>query len=90
MRDLPFFNQAFGQILRSRREEAGLTQQELADAIEGVRSYIQFLEYGKQTPTAKTMILIAESIGVEPEEMLRDAVRMMRRLEEVVGGPGMG
>jgi hypothetical protein len=30
-----------------------LTQQELADAIEGLRSYIQFLEYGKQTPTAK-------------------------------------
>jgi hypothetical protein len=35
------------------------------------------------------MLLIAESIGVEPEEMLRDAMRMMRRLEEVEGGPGM-
>ena len=82
MKNLPHFNQAFGQILRARREAAGISQQELANKIEGVRSYIQFLEYGRQTPTATTVILIAEALGTDPAEMLRDAVRAMASLEK--------
>lgn len=83
MKDVPYFNQAFGQILRIRREEASLTQQELADRIEGVRSYIQFLEYGKQTPTATTVIVLAEALGMEPVELFAEAVARMERLEEM-------
>jgi len=82
MKNLPHFNQAFGQILRARREAAGISQQELANKIEGVRSYVQFLEYGRQTPTATTIILIAEALGVDPAGMLRDSVRVMERLKE--------
>ena len=81
MKDLPHFNQAFGQILRARREAAGISQQELSDRIEGVRSYVQFLEYGKQTPTAKTIILIARALGIDPTDMLKDSVQVMMRLE---------
>lgn len=83
MKKLPYFNHAFGQTLRTQREVAGISQQELANRIEGVRSYIQFLEYGRQTPTAKTIILIAEALGTDPAEMLRDSVRVMVRLEEM-------
>ena len=86
MKNLPYFNQAFGQILRTRREAAGISQQELADRIEGVRSYVQYLEYGKQTPTAKTLILIATALGIDPADMLRDSVRVMMRLEKMEEG----
>ena len=82
MRNLPYFNQAFGQVLRARRTAAGISQQELANRIEGVRSYVQFLEYGRQTPTATTIILIAEALGTDPAEMLQDSVRLMANLEE--------
>lgn len=87
MKDVPYFAQAFGQILRARREEAGLTQQKLADRIEGVRSYIQFLEYGKQTPAATTVIVLAEALGMEPAELFADAVMRMERLKEM-SSPG--
>ena len=80
MKNLPYFNQAFGQILRERREAAEISQQELANKIEGVRSYVQFLEYGRQTPTATTIILIAEALGIDPAEMLRDVVCLMTNL----------
>ena len=82
MKNLPYFNQAFGRILRARREEAGISQRELADRIEGVRSYVQSLEYGRQTPTVTTIILIAEALGTDPAEMLRDSVCVMARLAE--------
>jgi transcriptional regulator with XRE-family HTH domain len=72
-------------ILRARREDAGLSQQELADRIEGVRSYIQFLEYGKQTPTTTTLILVAEALKIDPAGMLRDSVQMMKMLEDMGG-----
>ena len=82
MRDLPYFNRAFGQILRRQRQAAGISQKKLASRIEGVRSYVQFLEYGRQTPTATAIILIAEALGVSPDEMLRDSVQLMMELEE--------
>ena len=85
MKNLPYFNQAFGKILRTRREEAGISQRELACRIEGVRSYIQSLEYGKQTPTVTTIILIAEALGTDPAEMLRDSVCAMARLAGQAG-----
>ena len=81
MKHLPYFNLAFGQVLRVRREAAGISQRELARRIEGVRSYVQSLEYGRQTPTATTIILVAEVLGIDPAEMLRDAVRVMARLD---------
>jgi transcriptional regulator with XRE-family HTH domain len=85
MKDLPYFNQAFGQVLRARREAAGINQRELAYRIEGVRSYVQSLEYGRQTPTATTIILIAEALGIDPSEMLRDSVQVMERLSGQTG-----
>ena len=85
MKNLPYFNQAFGQVLRTRRETAGISQRELAHKIEGVRSYVQSLEYGRQTPTVTTIILIAEAIGIDPAEMLRDSVHVMARLSGQAG-----
>lgn len=80
MKVLPFFNEAFGAILRARREEAGLSQSQLAQKIQSVRSYITFLEHAQRTPTVTTMVVLAEALGIDPETFLRDVLKERERL----------
>ncbi|MGN6557651.1 MAG: helix-turn-helix domain-containing protein [Solirubrobacterales bacterium] len=59
-------NAFFGQAVRSLREDAGLTQEQVADASESrlSASWISNMENGKVNPRRRTMKRIAKGIGV--------------------------
>ena len=67
----------FGAIVRGLREERGWTQEQLAEKSDMNASYLGFVERGDNVPTLTIIIQIAEGLGVEPGEILRQV--MIRR-----------
>jgi len=54
----------FGQIVRRRRIEQGLTQSELAEAIGRTQTWISALERAKVVPGLDSVLLVAQSLGL--------------------------
>lgn len=54
----------FGDVLRSRRAERGLTQRELAALLSVTRDRIQDWEYDRVAPSAEHLRRLAEVIGL--------------------------
>jgi len=77
MYQIPNFNAALAYALRARREQAGMTQMQLAVAIGGSEVAVRRLERGVQTPTVTTMILLAKALGITPEAFLSEIMRQM-------------
>ncbi len=57
-------NPTFGQRLRTLREEAGLTQQQLADRAGMTKGAISRIEADKRSPIWETVISLARALGV--------------------------
>lgn len=70
----------FGKIISEARRNAGLSQEQVADAIGATNVYICLLETGKRQPSLTSTILLARSLGMRPEELMR---RIMRQLESL-------
>lgn len=83
MYNLPFFNAAFAQVLRSRREQAGMTQLRLAFEIGGSEIAVRKLERGVQTPTVTTFILISRAFNIQPAILLNETLERMSYLEDI-------
>jgi transcriptional regulator with XRE-family HTH domain len=60
----------FGQVLKSIREENGITQETLALNSELDRTYISLLERGLRTPTIATLFKMAPSLKKTPSEII--------------------
>jgi len=62
----------FGKAVRSLREDAGLTQEQVADDSESrlSASWVSSVERGKVNPTRQTVKNIAKGIGVLPSRIL--------------------
>ncbi len=54
----------YGEILRERRKELGLTQKELAEKIGRERTYINRIEKGETDLQLSSFIRIAEALGI--------------------------
>ena len=63
--------QVFGQVLRSVREERGLSQEQLGQAAESGRTYISQLERGEKGPSLKMVFRLARHLGTSPAEIVR-------------------
>lgn len=59
----------FGKTLRSLREEAGLTQEEVADRADIHWTYLSQVEGGKRNPGLENIIYLARAIGITPSEL---------------------
>jgi HTH-type transcriptional regulator/antitoxin HipB len=55
----------YGEVLRSRRKEIKLTQQQLADAIGVKRSYISRIEKGETDMQMSSFLRIAHALGIQ-------------------------
>lgn len=62
---------AFGQRLRSVREQAGMTQAQLAEAVQVHRPEIARLESGTVEPTWPKVLKLAEALGVTPDAFMK-------------------
>jgi transcriptional regulator with XRE-family HTH domain len=61
---------AFGRVLREAREEAGLTQREVADRVGLTRTSITNIERGNQHIALHQLFLLAGAVGVEAPKLL--------------------
>jgi transcriptional regulator with XRE-family HTH domain len=69
--------EAFGQVLRKRRKEAGLTQEQLAFEADLERVFISWLETGKRQPTFQTMLKLAAALGCKAAELVEEAEALL-------------
>jgi len=60
----------FGRVIRRRREEAGLSQEALADAAHLHRTYISLLERGQRQPQLETIRALAQGLGTTMAELV--------------------
>lgn len=63
-----------GKRIKAARECAGLTQDELAEAIEMSPMHISVIERGVKPPKLETFIKIANTLKVSADELLQDNV----------------
>lgn len=60
-----------GYKIKSRREELGMSQIELAERSQLSQGYISLIEQNKYIPKASTMIVLAVSLKMSVKELLR-------------------
>ncbi len=63
---------AFGRRLRALREEQGLTQSALGEAVGMLQSAVARLEAGEREPGWPTVLKLAEALGVEPNDFVEE------------------
>lgn len=64
------FLQEFGKRIRQLRKEAGFSQEDLAAHCGLHRTYIGSVERGERNVTLTTIATIADSLGVEPAQLV--------------------
>ncbi len=65
--------QPFGGFLRNLREKSGLKQNALAKATGVSPSYVSYLETGNKVPGRRTLLKLAQALGVAAEELIAKA-----------------
>ena len=60
----------FGDELRKSRQEAGLTQEQLAFEAELDRTYISHLENDHKSPTLGVLFRICDALGISASELI--------------------
>ena len=77
----------FGDDLKQKRKEAGLTQEDLARSLKVSNTYIHQLETGKiDAPTERRCRQLAAALGLPPGAILSQArLERLRRYAERVG-----
>jgi transcriptional regulator with XRE-family HTH domain len=59
-----------GELLKTRREMLGLTQRSLADKLGVEASHVAFIENGRRRPSLKLVGRIADTLGLDPQQIL--------------------
>lgn len=67
-----------GHNLRTLRRTKGLSQEAFADTLDIHRTYMGGLERGERNVTLKTVERIAAALGVDPADLLADAIQDRR------------
>jgi transcriptional regulator with XRE-family HTH domain len=56
----------FGRLLQEKRQEKGLSQEQLAQLCGLDRTYISLLERGLRQPTLNSLFSISKGLGISP------------------------
>lgn len=67
--------EAFGELIRELRIDAGLTQEQLSFRARVHRTYIGNLERGEKSPTLDVIVALATALGAEPSDLVAVATR---------------
>ncbi|HVN28717.1 MAG TPA: helix-turn-helix domain-containing protein [Candidatus Binataceae bacterium] len=62
-------DRSFGQVIRDRRRQLDLTQEEVARRIKTSTPYVGHLESGKRHPSDKIVSRLAEVLGLDRREL---------------------
>lgn len=70
---------AFGTVLRRHRMARGFTQEQLAWETKIERAFISELERGVKGPSLLTIFRLAEALGIEPGQMVKETNHELQR-----------
>lgn len=62
---------SFGKVLQTKRQEAGLSQEQLAQQCNLDRTYISLLERGLRQPTITSLFNICKVLGIKASEFIK-------------------
>ncbi|MBP7735457.1 MAG: helix-turn-helix transcriptional regulator [Spirochaetes bacterium] len=66
-KEFQIFLKSLGEQIKKHRENAGLTQENMADIIE--YKYFQRIENGKRNITLKTLLKISQKLNIHPKDL---------------------
>jgi DNA-binding XRE family transcriptional regulator len=75
----PTFQAALGQAVRARRQELGLTQEQLANDSGLHQRWISNIENGKRNPSYASLRRLAAGLGLSASELVARAERLERK-----------
>ena len=70
---------AFGSVVRERRKERGLSQEELAHRAGVERSHMGKIERGEHLPNLVMILSIADVLSLKPGKLVDMSVEAMRQ-----------
>ena len=70
-------DRAFGEVLRERRDRAGLSQEVLADMAGLHRNYVGQLERGQKSPSLGAIAVLARALETKPHLLIQAAERRL-------------
>lgn len=73
--------QAFATVLKRYRAKSRLTQLQLAEKSDFDVSYISLLERGKRQPSLKTLIRLADALGVSAVQLFSSTLKELDKRE---------
>lgn len=62
---------SFGLVLRSLRQEGGLSQEGLGFKSGYHRTYISLLERGQKSPSLQTIFSLSVALNIDPAELIK-------------------
>ncbi len=68
---------AFGEVLRAKRKEAGLSQEKLALDVGLERTFISMLERGERQPSLTTLLKIAPGLGCSAADLVSEVEQLL-------------
>ena len=69
----PGYYLALGRAIKVLRTERGIERKDLAEAAGVSYAYLSEIENGKKRPSSKSLVAIAEALGLRPYELLETA-----------------
>jgi transcriptional regulator with XRE-family HTH domain len=72
-RPAPLYRKKIGYAIRTRRDAAGVSQEQLAELTERHRNYIGLVERGEQNLTLDSLVRIAKALKCKASDLLTDA-----------------
>ena len=70
--ELQIIREAFARVLRQKRNELGLSQEELGFRAGIAMRYVSLLETGKRQPTLSTLASISKSLNITLSEFVTE------------------
>jgi transcriptional regulator with XRE-family HTH domain len=70
--------QAFGRVVQARRKRIGLSQEEFGFKSGLHRTFISQIERGLKSPSLRTLMALAQSIGTDASTLLRETERLVK------------
>lgn len=71
------FESTFGEVIRKRRQELRLSQEDLGYRSGLHRTYISEIERGRKSPSLRAIVAIAEALGVNVSDLILSVERKL-------------
>ena len=79
MKKIQGLSKAFGNVIAELRVKRGMSQEQLAEAIDSTNVYISLLESGLRKPSLNATILIAQNLEVQTDILMKYVTDLLKQ-----------